>query len=105
MARRVLHLTVVLAMLAGQALAEEQTSDARFDAALRSREHAPAGVSQVILRVSGDGDVAVQIRLLGGSPVRTIVSPGLLVARIPDSALHRIAALPDVLSLSLDRRV
>ena len=105
MARRVLLLTVVLAMLAGQALAAEQTCDARFDAALRARAHDPAGVSQVILRVSGNDDVAVHIRALGGSPVRTIGSLGLLVARIPDSALHQIAALPGVSSVSLDRRV
>ena len=105
MARRVLISMVVLAMLAGQALASEPTCDARFDAVLRLRAHAPAGVSQVIVRLSTDDDLSVQIRALGGSPIRRIASLGILVARIPDSALHRLAGLPGVLSISLDRRV
>ena len=105
MARRVLLPIVVLAMLAGEALAADQTCDARFDAALRTRAHAPAGLSQVIIRLSGDNDLSAPIRALGGSTVRRISSLRMLVARIPDTALHQAAALPDVVSLSFDRRV
>ena len=105
MARRVLLPVVVIAMLAAQALAAEQPCDARFDAALKARAHASAGVSQVILRLSGTDDLSAQIRALGGSPVRRISSLGLLVATIPDSALHQLSALPGVESISLDRKV
>ena len=96
---------VVLAMLAGQALASEPTCDARFDAVLRVRAHAPAGVSQVIVRLSTDDDLSMQIRALGGSPIRRMTALGILVARIPDAALHQLSGLPGVLSVSLDRRV
>ncbi len=105
MARRVLVPVVVIAMLAAQALAAEQPCDDRFDAALKARAHAAAGVSQVILRLSGADDLSAQIRALGGSPVRSISSLGLLVAAIPDSALHQLSRLPGVESISLDRRV
>ena len=105
MARRVLLSTVALAMLAVPALAVERPCDARFDGALRARAHAPAGISQVILRLSGPADLDVQIRALGGSPIRTLSQARLLVARIPDSALHQLSALPGVESVSLDRPV
>jgi serine protease AprX len=96
---------VVLAMLAGQALASEPTCDARFDAVLRARAHAPSGVSQVIVRLSTDDDLSVQVRALGGSPIRRMTSLRILVATIPDRALHALSGLRGVQSISLDRRV
>ncbi len=104
MARRVLIAIVVLAMLGGEAFAEDRACDTKLDAILRSRAHTTAATSQVILRLS-DPEFAADVRALGGVPVRAIASLGILVSRVPDSALHQLAASNAVVSVSLDRPV
>ena len=104
MARRVLTAIVVLAMLGGEAFAADRFCEEKLDAVLRSRAHSPTGTSQVILRAA-DHLSSADIRSAGGVPIRTIASLGILIARLPDSALHRLAASTGVISISVDRPV
>lgn len=104
MARRVLTAIVVLAMLGGEAFAADRTCDAKLDAVLQARAHVSSGTSQVIVRAAGQLS-STAIRSLGGVPVRTIASLGILVARVPDGSLHRLAANAAVISVSFDRPV
>ena len=104
MARRVLIALVVLAMLAGEVFAAERTCDAKLDAVLRIRAHSSTAASQVMVRAAGQL-TSTDIRSLGGVPIRTIASLGILVARVPDAALHRLALDSRVISISFDRPV
>jgi serine protease AprX len=105
MARRVLTTIVVLAMLGGEAFAADRFCDAKLDAVLRGRAHVSAGTSQVIVRFAELESAAVNIVALGGVPIRSIGTLGILVARVPDRSLHQLAASRGVLSVSVDRPV
>jgi serine protease AprX len=81
----------------------------RLDAALRQRARHPGGRSQVIIRAAvGPGRhpdaIDATVRRLGGESVRALAAHSR-VAMIPDVALTRLAADPDILSVSLDRPV
>ena len=107
MARRVLVSLVVCSALlvAVPARAAAHAGDAKLDAVLRQRAHLPAGISQVIVRTRDGQPATLRIRAIGGVPGRHLASLGGQVARIPNSALHRLAAFSDVSSVSLDRPV
>lgn len=105
MARRALVSLVVLWALAGQAVAADHAGDSKLDSALLQRAHAPAGTSQVIVRTSDGRAASLRIRAAGGIPGRHLAALGGQVARIPDGALHRLASLPEVTGISLDRPV
>jgi len=107
MARRVLVSLVVCSALlvAVPARAAADAGDAKLDAVLRQRAHLPAGISQVIVRTRDGQPATLRIRAIGGVPGRHLASLGGQVARIPNSALYRLAAFSDVSSVSLDRPV
>lgn len=91
--------------LAGQAVAADHAADSKLDPALLQRAHAPAGTSQVIVRTLDGRAASLRIRAAGGIPGRHLAALGGQVARIPDAALHRLASLPEVSGISLDRPV
>jgi serine protease AprX len=105
MARRALFLLALLVVLAGQAQAADHPGDAKLDSVLQHRAHAPAGTSQVIVRTVDGQPATLRIRAAGGLPIRSLGSVGGQVARVPDTVLHKLAALPEVASISLDRPV
>jgi serine protease AprX len=109
MARRVFFTLAVLATLstplAAQPRAVQDAGAAKLDAVLQQRARVPAGTSQVIVRTRDGQPATLRIRSLGGVPGRHLAALGGQVARVPDAALYRLAAIPDVTSISLDRPV
>ena len=105
MARRVLTPIAVIAVLAGQAFAAENSRDGKFDAVLRQRARTPAGVSRVIVHSADPSATAARIRTLGGTPGPLLGPSGFQIAQIADSALDELAAAPEVVAVSLDRPV
>ena len=92
--------------LAGQSRAT--AGESRLDHELRDRARASRGNSRVILRLkpgtpAGGADAA--IRGMRGIAGRRLASVGGQVAYVPDSALETLGRLPQVASVSLDRRV
>ena len=78
---------------------------AQLDAALQARANAPRGTSRVILTTaSGDRADAV-ILAAGGRPGRFLRAVGAQVALVPDFALMRLAARPEIRRMILDRDV
>ena len=91
--------------LAGQS---STAGESRLDHELRDRARASRGSSRVILRFkpgtpAGGADVA--IRRMRGIAGRRLASVGGQVAYVPDSALETLGSLPQVASVSIDRRV
>jgi len=108
MARGVFVALVVcwtLIQLPGPAGVEAHAGDGRLEAVLRARAHAPAGWSHVLLRTEDGKPATARIRALGGLPGRAFASVGVQAARVPDTALHALARLPEVSTISLDRPV
>ncbi|HVL65830.1 MAG TPA: S8 family peptidase [Vicinamibacterales bacterium] len=77
----------------------------KLDSTLSVRAQAPRGTSRVIVRTTHGGRADEAIRQAGGVAGRFLRGAGGHVALIPDAALTRLAAHPDVLGASLDRRV
>ena len=105
---RSLILTVVCAAATvPQAVAAGAThpGDARLDAALKRRAHAPEGHSRIILTVDPGVEAARLVQSVDGVVGRHLASLGGIVADVPDMALDALAALPGVRTVSLDRRV
>lgn len=103
MALRALCLSALLAVLGAPSIGAHR-ADAKLDSALRTLAHAPRGSSRVIVSTrSGHGEVA--IRLAGGHAVRHLPHSRTHVALIEDRALDRLASIPDVVSVDLDRPV
>jgi serine protease AprX len=105
---RSLILTVVCAAAAvPQAVAAgvTHTGDARLDAALKRRAHAPAGHSRIILMVDPGVQAARLIQSVDGVVGRHLASLGGIVADVPDTSLDAQAALPGVRTVSLDRPI
>jgi serine protease AprX len=105
---RSLILTVVCAA-AGvpQAVAAGAThaGDARLDAALRRRAHAPEGHSRIILTVDPGVQAVRLVQSVDGVVGRRLASLGGIVADVPDTSLDSLAALPGVRAVSLDRPI
>jgi serine protease AprX len=105
---RSLILTVVCAAAAvPQAVAAGAThaGDARLDAALKRRAHAPEGHSRIILTVDPGVQAARLIQAVDGVVGRHLASLGGIVADVPDTELDALAALPGVRAVSLDRPI
>jgi serine protease AprX len=93
-----LLLAIVLAVPASA------TANAALDAALTARVRSPQGTSQVIVTTVGGGRADAAIEAVGGRPGRFLRRVGQ-VATIPDSALAKLAARPEVIAITLDRPV
>jgi serine protease AprX len=77
----------------------------KLDTALRARAEAPRGTSRVIITTANGLRADAAIRAHGGLPGRFLAAIGGQVALVPDSALARLAARPEVRRLTLDRPV
>jgi serine protease AprX len=113
MVRKFLVVVALLAVvcpmpaLAGQS-SPTAAGESRLDRELRERARASRGSSRVILRFKPGASIAgtdAAIRGVRGIAGRRLASVGGQVAYVPDSALDTIARLPQVASVSLDRRV
>ena len=81
-------------------------ADARkVPAALEARAHAPRGTSRVIVTTTDGRRADAAIRAAGGQPGRFLRGMGGQVAIVPDTALLRLAARPEVRGLMVDRAV
>ncbi len=103
--RRVVAVTVTLLtllLLSWPALAAPRTS--RLDSALASRAGRP-GVSRVIVRGSGTGDVTLRVRALRGRAGQRLALVNGYVAEVPNESLALLAADPSVAGVHLDRPV
>jgi serine protease AprX len=101
----VLHPFVVLAMLAGPALAAGHSGDGKLDPHLQRRASAPAGTSRVIVRTIDGRPATSLIRAVEGVPGLYLPALGGQIARVQDSALRELASFADVAAVSLDRPV
>jgi serine protease AprX len=98
---------IVLAYLvaaAAPALASDG-ADAKLDAALRARAHAPRGTSRVIIQTADGTAPEKVVKEVGGRAGLRLPFLHGQVADIPDTALLELARHPGVQALSLDRRV
>ena len=107
MARRALLVLTLLAAIAAPALAAAHSGDQKLDAALRVRAHAASSTaaSRVIIQTADDAPADALIRSLHGKPGRRLAGVRGQVAEIPDYQLDRLASLPTIRAVSLDRRV
>ncbi len=111
MVRKIFLVVALLAVVCPMPALAGQSSTAgesRLDHELRDRARASRGSSRVILRFkpgtpAGGADVA--IRRMRGIAGRRLASVGGQVAYVPDSALETLGSLPQVASVSIDRRV
>jgi serine protease AprX len=102
MARRFL-IAIALTLLAGPGVAT--AGQAELDTALRLRAASPRGTSRVIVMTRDGRPALAAIDSAGGRPGRLLPAIGGQVALVPDGALDRLAAHPDVRGLRLDRPV
>ena len=90
-------------ILALPVLAAAQES--KLAPALRARADAPHSTSRVIVTTTTGGRADDVIRAAGGRPGRFLRAIGGQVALVPDYALRRLEARPEVRRISLDREV
>ena len=102
MARSVLSIVVFLWLAVPYAAF---AAPSKLDATLAARADAPRGVSRVIITTVDGTSLDRAIRMAGGIAGRRLPSVDGQVALLPDAALLRLAALPQVLSLAIDRPV
>ena len=77
----------------------------KLDAALLARANMPRTVSRVIVTTTTGRRVDAAIRAAGATPGRLLPAAGGQVALVPDHALTRLAAHPEIRRMGLDRRV
>ncbi|MEX1129671.1 MAG: S8 family peptidase [Vicinamibacterales bacterium] len=99
--RSVLYLAAIVLALPALAAA----GGGKLDAALRARAEVPRGTSRVIITTASGRRADAAIRAEGGLPGRFLAAIGGQVALVPDFALARLAARPEVRRLTLDRPV
>lgn len=99
--RSVIFVAAILLALPALAVA----GGGRLDAALRARAESPRGNSRVIITTATGDRADGAIRAIGGLPGRFLRAVRGQVALVPDSALTRLAAHPEISRVSLDRRV
>ena len=80
-------------------------SGEKLAAALQLRADAPHSTSRVIVTTTSGGRADEAIRAAGGRPGRFLRAIGGQVALVPDYALRRLAARPEIRSVTLDRTV
>jgi serine protease AprX len=105
MVRRLILAAAIVAAAGTHALAASHPADAKLDAELRDRAHAPRGRSRVILRLAPGVSADAVVERLRGTLGRRLALVGGQVAEVPDTALEALAALPGVAGISLDRGV
>src|SRR5687767_3526576 len=105
MVRYALFALALVVALAAPANASGHESDLKLDAAVLARAHAPAGTTRVIIHTTGNQSIDALIRRLHGRPGRFLTGLRGQVAEMPDSALHALAASPQVRAVSADRLV
>src|SRR5262245_22281282 len=103
MLRRTVFLMAILAGLVSPALADDRLTPSKLDADLRVRAQSARGVSRVIVQTTESVDRL--IRSLGGRAGRPLAGIGAIVAEMHNASLERLAASPDVLSVSADRPI
>jgi serine protease AprX len=96
---------LVLAMVAGPALAADHGGEGKLDPHLLRRAQASTGTSRVIVRTVDGRPATSLIRAVHGLPGLHLPALGGQVARVPDAALRRLAAHANVAAISLDRPV
>jgi subtilisin family serine protease len=96
-------IVIAVTLLAAPCLAAAE--EAALDAALAARASEAAGVSRVIVTARDGRTAQAAIRDAGGRPGRALRAMNAQVAIVPDLALARLAAHPDVLAVRLDRAV
>ena len=101
MARSVLFIFVLSLAMPPMASA----AATKLDATLSARADAPRGVSRVIVTTADGAGIENAVRLAGGIAGRRLPSVHGQVALVPDSALLKLSALPQVLSIAIDRPV
>ena len=89
----------------GIAAARAVGPDQKLDPVLRARASAPSATSRVIIRTFPGASAAAAIKAVGGTAGRSLPVLHAQVAIVPDSALVRLAARPEVISVGVDRRV
>src|SRR5215207_6158824 len=72
---------------------------------LQARADAPHSTSRVIVTTTSGGRADEAIRAAGGRPGRFLGAIGGQVALVPDYALRRLAARPEIRTVTLDRAV
>ena len=99
----ILATLLLLTLLSWPALAAGR-AQSRLDRTLATRA-GQSGVSRVIVRSTGAGDVAVRIRAFGGRAGQRLALVDGYVADVPNEALEALAADPGVAGVHLDRPV
>ena len=105
MVRRLLLVAALIAAAGLPAFGAPHAGDAKLDAALRARAHAPRGRSRVIVRLAAGVNADGLVTALHGTVSRSLALLGAQVAEVPDTALEALAARPEVAGISLDRGV
>ena len=105
MARRALIVILTLLVAASAAEAGGHAGDARLDAVLLGRAHAPRGVSRVIVQFREEAMPEAVIRAHGGVPGSWLPTISALIAEVPDTSLDALASHPAVRAVSADRGV
>lgn len=77
----------------------------KLDAVLRGRTETPRGTSRVIITTTSGHRADAAIRAAGALPGRFLRAIGGHVALVPDSALLKLAARPEIRRVALDRQV
>jgi serine protease AprX len=101
MARRLLAIVSAILLSLPAVVAAE----GRLDATLAARAVAPLGDSRVIVTTIDGARADAAIRAVGGRPGRFLRGLGAQVAFVPDAALTRLAARPEIAAISVDRTV
>ena len=94
---------LLLTLLSWPALAAGRPQS-RLDATLATRAGGP-GISRVIVRSTGVGDVTAKIRAHRGRAGQRLALVDGYVAEVPNDALEALAADPGVAGVHLDRPV
>ena len=94
---------VLVAML--PALSRAAETDAKLDVPLRARAASGQGFSRVIVRTLPGASALRAIESVAGIAGRRLPTLHAQVALVADTALASLAALDDVVSVALDRRV
>lgn len=96
----------LILLLFASFLAAPEVADANgsLDAVLTARAQDPGGASRVIVRTADGGPADAAITSVGGLPGRSLRGLGQ-VATVPDVALSKLAARPEVIGISLDRPI
>ena len=100
-----LHFSLMAAVILLVHPARAIAQDGKLSAPLRARADAPFSTSRIIITTTAGGRADEAIRAAGGRPGRFLRAIGGQVAVVPDFALRRLEARPEVARVTLDREV